>query len=328
MAKLTLSFRTRKLKVFTLGDGETLIGRDPDCDIAIDSLAVEPRHARLLPVGESFTVDACSDEAAVRVNGEKIGEPVLLKEGDEIGIGKHTLSFSLDADTAAASSRVTRFPTVGWLQIQNGSHLGRTIRLDRAFTRIGKPDAELAVIARRGDGYFLTHLKGENNPVVNGKSIGDQVCRLVNGDRLSVGVLELQFFTDTCSAQQSDIPPVEQGDSHQRRFSRIPFDVAVTLREGERSWQSTLIDLSLHGALIRSPEGFESGDSDGSYRLSIHLEGGPDIDMDVHIAHHEDGQLGLVCDDIDVDSITHLRRLVELNLGDPQLLERELSALG
>ena len=36
---------------------------------------------------------------------------------------------------------------------------------------------------------------------------------------------------------------------------------------------------------------------------------------------------GLICRNLDIDSATHLRRLVELNLGDPKLLERELSAL-
>ena len=50
--------------------------------------------------------------------------------------------------------------------------------------------------------------------------------------------------------------------------------------------------------------------------------------MDVWVAHEENKELGLKCKDIDVDSITHLRRLIELNLGDPDLLERELSALG
>jgi hypothetical protein len=35
----------------------------------------------------------------------------------------------------------------------------------------------------------------------------------------------------------------------------------------------------------------------------------------------------LLCESIDLDSITHLRRLVELNAGDPALLERELTAL-
>ena len=46
------------------------------------------------------------------------------------------------------------------------------------------------------------------------------------------------------------------------------------------------------------------------------------------IAHYEDGVLGLHCKDIDTDSITHLRRLIELNLDNPELLERKLSALG
>jgi hypothetical protein len=40
-----------------------------------------------------------------------------------------------------------------------------------------------------------------------------------------------------------------------------------------------------------------------------------------------DGQLSLSCTEIDLDSITHLRRLLELNLGDPDLIERELSDL-
>ena len=42
----------------------------------------------------------------------------------------------------------------------------------------------------------------------------------------------------------------------------------------------------------------------------------------------QNDELGLRCVDIDLDSITHLRRLVELNLGETELLERELSALG
>ena len=47
MAKLTLSFKDRKLKVFALAPGECVIGRDPGCTIAIDSLAVASRHARI-----------------------------------------------------------------------------------------------------------------------------------------------------------------------------------------------------------------------------------------------------------------------------------------
>lgn len=49
--------------------------------------------------------------------------------------------------------------------------------------------------------------------------------------------------------------------------------------------------------------------------------------MDVQLAHDDHGQLGFVCLHIDLESIEHLRRLIELNLADPQELERELGAL-
>jgi hypothetical protein len=43
---------------------------------------------------------------------------------------------------------------------------------------------------------------------------------------------------------------------------------------------------------------------------------------------HQDGQhIGIKCRHIDVDSLTRLRRLVELNLGDATLLDRELPHL-
>ncbi|WP_346289016.1 PilZ domain-containing protein, partial [Zoogloea sp.] len=67
--------------------------------------------------------------------------------------------------------------------------------------------------------------------------------------------------------------------------------------------------------------------------LTIDLE--PDGEVQVlmsgQIAHVEARgdalHLGLVCREIDLDSITHLRRLVELNLGDAELLEREVALL-
>jgi len=49
--------------------------------------------------------------------------------------------------------------------------------------------------------------------------------------------------------------------------------------------------------------------------------------MDGRIANQRDDMMGIVCEHIDVDSMTHLRRLVELNMGDTSLLERELHAL-
>ena len=52
------------------------------------------------------------------------------------------------------------------------------------------------------------------------------------------------------------------------------------------------------------------------------------IQMEVVLTRTAGGMLGFICRHIDLESISHLRRLVELNLGDEQLLERELATLG
>ena len=63
--------------------------------------------------------------------------------------------------------------------------------------------------------------------------------------------------------------------------------------------------------------------------LTIRLDAAGEavIRMEGEIAHRDGTQVGMRCTGIDLDSIAHLRRLVELNLGDEELLHRELSAL-
>ncbi len=51
------------------------------------------------------------------------------------------------------------------------------------------------------------------------------------------------------------------------------------------------------------------------------------IAMAGELAHVEAGHAGVLCRSIDLESITHLRRLIEVNLGDPAASERELKAL-
>ena len=325
MAKLTLSFKDRKLKVFGLQSGDCIIGRANDCTIAIDSLAVAPRHAQVRATGQSFVVEALDSSAHILINGQALNEPHELNEGDQIQIGKHTLSFSAESEGIQAPTTVTHLPRDAWLQIHTGSHLGRTIRLDKAFTRIGKPDGNLAVVARRDDGYYLSHLQGDSPPQINDRDIGEKSTRLNDKDIVSVGPLTVQFYSDPMSdsgATQSD-----PSDRRQRRFTRIPFDVPVTLNSAAGSWDAELIDISLHGALIKAPAQMAAA-TEHQYRLSVHLDGGHNICMDVVIAHQRDDELGLRCVDIDLESVTHLRRLIELNLGETELVERELSALG
>jgi len=112
-----------------------------------------------------------------------------------------------------------------------------------------------------------------------------------------------------------------------RNFTRIAFDASARLIRGENDWPAKLLDISLKGALLEQPEGcdLETDDPVSVYLLLSDEE--TEIRMEGHVAHLEDNRAGIACDHMDVDSASHLRRIVELNTGNEALLEREIEAL-
>ncbi|MFK7957445.1 MAG: PilZ domain-containing protein [Lysobacterales bacterium] len=118
-----------------------------------------------------------------------------------------------------------------------------------------------------------------------------------------------------------------QTGSERRQFSRFNVDAKVHLYSGSQAWESELIDVSLKGALLKRPDEWAGKDGD-FFRIEIKLEGSVIISMSVSVAHIAGDRIGFICQKIDMDSFVHLKRLVELNLGDASLLSRELSGLG
>ncbi len=119
---------------------------------------------------------------------------------------------------------------------------------------------------------------------------------------------------------------MSQPPSDRRLFSRIHFDTWAELRQGERLWRAAVVDLSLRGVLVREPADWEPGDE--VVHAAIQLDQTAIIHMNLRCRHRQPGMIGFVCEHIDLESVALLRRLVELNLGDADLLERELGALG
>ncbi|MGD0959100.1 MAG: PilZ domain-containing protein [Methylomonas sp.] len=87
-----------------------------------------------------------------------------------------------------------------------------------------------------------------------------------------------------------------------------------------------IADLSLKGCLLTFEEALPM-EPGVQCTLSFNLSDEISIVMDIVAVHVEKDRAGFICRNIDIDSITNLRRLVELNIGDSELLERELSAL-
>jgi len=212
LPKLTLSFKGTLLKIFPIGEGEHLIGNDPACEIHIDSLAVRPRHAAVTRQGEEMVLRDLGTEEGTFVNNERMTQHTL-RDGDTIRVGKHTLTYRAEPtaeETAAAPAPPApdapppppedapafsrSAPRTAGLQILNGQNLGKTIILNRNLTNLGKTGVQTAVIARRNEGYFLSHLEGEQTPRVNGQAIGDRSWRLEDGQVIQIGNVRMQFY--------------------------------------------------------------------------------------------------------------------------------------
>lgn len=119
----------------------------------------------------------------------------------------------------------------------------------------------------------------------------------------------------------------DSSSEKKRLFTRIPFETKGVLNTFPGQHACTLVDISLKGALVEksSPWAIKIGEP---CNLSVDLaEGDALIQMTGEVAHVAGGRLGVRCKEIDLESITNLRRLVELNVGDEAILNREISAL-
>lgn len=87
------------------GHGETTIGRDPGCELMLDNLGVSRRHAQLREVEGRYIIEDMNSTNGVFVAGRRISGAAQINPGDEIKIGKFTLTLErATQETAAASA--------------------------------------------------------------------------------------------------------------------------------------------------------------------------------------------------------------------------------
>ena len=88
-----------------------------------------------------------------------------------------------------------------------------------------------------------------------------------------------------------------------------------------------MLDVSLRGLLFVADNDWHPAPGT-TIKAQIQLDGEAHrIDIDGLIAHVKGNHVGVRCTNLDLDSARSLRRLVELNLADQALLERNLSQL-
>ncbi|WP_320827590.1 PilZ domain-containing protein [Reinekea sp.] len=122
-------------------------------------------------------------------------------------------------------------------------------------------------------------------------------------------------------------------DDNKRRFQRIPFDAQIRLTLTDESLEpitGILQDISLKGALIAVSEAFAGLEIGQLGALQIRPDQGDiELNLTVEVAYAltDRHAYGLNLVSLDLESASHLRRLIEVNLGSDDGLQRELSNL-
>jgi hypothetical protein len=212
--------------------GDMSIGRRPGSDILLDNLAVSGDHATIFTVGNDSFVQDLNSTNGTFVNNKRITKHHLMN-GDEIVIGKHTLTYvdenaARQADNLAKTMIITpqRFeemttsaakeaankpaaaaadaPTpaaappsgarVGSIFVLSGANSGKRIDLTKAVTNLGRAGKTAGVISRNAGGGYTLLPGNDETPKLNGKPIPGRGEELKNGDVIELGGSRMQFY--------------------------------------------------------------------------------------------------------------------------------------
>ncbi|MEH6595940.1 MAG: PilZ domain-containing protein [Colwellia polaris] len=115
--------------------------------------------------------------------------------------------------------------------------------------------------------------------------------------------------------------------NNRRQFTRILFSMQAELAIGEHCLPVNIIDLSLNGALLcADTQEVVFSNKMGLLSFKLH-QAEEKIQMNVVVVHQEKNNIRVQCSGIDIDSVSSLRRLIELNLADEEQFNKELSKL-
>jgi len=99
-------------------------------------------------------------------------------------------------DLVVAPAPVVAVPAVALaaIQILSGPNAGKELDLVKGLTTLGKPGVQVAVLTRRPQGFFITHVEGASFPSVNGQVLGGQPCQLQDHDLIELAGVKMEFY--------------------------------------------------------------------------------------------------------------------------------------
>lgn len=208
------------------------IGRNSASIIRLDNPTVSGEHALIITIRNDSFIEDLDSTNGTRVNGKLI-KKCLLQDGDEIRIAQYLIKYVFQPiqekttsmeDTVPglapplaeptllemdipegleqrhAHAKSSTMPSIhsdsylGGIRILTGPGMGKQVDLSKKLTTLGKPGLQVGVITRRAQGYFLTHIEGNDFPLVNGHIVGLHPHPLQDHDIIELAGTKLEFF--------------------------------------------------------------------------------------------------------------------------------------
>jgi pSer/pThr/pTyr-binding forkhead associated (FHA) protein len=149
--------------------------------------------------------------SAMKAAAEQAKAMAAAGGGQAAAVAQRAAAVQAAGSTAGASGAADKTPTaapapapaaaaarpaqpLGAIQLLSGANAGKELELTKPLTTLGKPGVQVAVLTRRPQGYFITHVEGANRPSVNGQQIGAAPTALKDHDVIELAGVKMEFF--------------------------------------------------------------------------------------------------------------------------------------
>jgi len=219
MAKLIVSADGAVLQEKLLLGERTTIGRRPNNDIVLDNRAISGEHAVVIRSQNDHILEDLNSTNGTFVNGQPVKKH-FLQNNDVIDLVNYRIQYvrkrgsaaledtstlisptlkpgsgqSAETDMAGSASAAPAEPQRrAVLRIQNGANAGRELTLEKETTTLGRAGVQLAALIRRPDGYFIRHVEGERQTLLNDQPLGAETHALASGDMIDMSGIRIEF---------------------------------------------------------------------------------------------------------------------------------------
>jgi hypothetical protein len=93
---------------FLLPEGETLVGRGPECGVRLTSSQVSRVHAQFRVSGRQAIVKDNGSKNGTWINGSRIEAPAVLEDGDEVLFGTYRVVFRSSGELGSTRTATPR----------------------------------------------------------------------------------------------------------------------------------------------------------------------------------------------------------------------------